>query len=46
MQHGSHVDVNYKEPLNNLYLQLLRASGVEAEYFNGSTQALSSFPQA
>ena len=46
MRHGKHIDVEHKEPLNNLYLQLLQSYEVEADYFNGSTQTLSAFSQA
>lgn len=46
LKHGTHIDVHQKEPLNNLYLQLLQSYGVEEDYFNGSTQTLTAFGQA
>jgi hypothetical protein len=46
LQHGSHIDVEHKEPLNNLYLQLLQSYGVETDYFNGSNQTLTAYGQA
>ncbi|MEM7600206.1 MAG: hypothetical protein AAF357_02185, partial [Verrucomicrobiota bacterium] len=46
LQHGTHIDVEQKEPLNNLYLQLLQSYGVEEDYFNGSTQTLTAYGQA
>ena len=40
LKHGKHIDVQHKEPLNNLYLRLLQSFDAEADYFNGSTQTL------
>jgi len=37
IKHGQHIDSQGKQPLNNLYLSMLRKMGFDVDYFNTST---------
>jgi hypothetical protein len=45
-RHGQHISVNYKQPLNNLYLSMAQRFGVETDRINTSKGALTGLSAA
>ena len=45
-KHGTHVDAQSRQPLNNLFLSVIQQMGIEAEAFQNSTGTFNGLERA